>query len=92
VEKSKRQFVARAKGHVFFFQWDAVAPGLLHIYARHRKLPDDAIFLFFARSASQTWDDEHQRWERVLGNECVYWFWIDESRKLVQICSCFDVD
>jgi hypothetical protein len=39
------------KGHTFVFKYDQDAPELLHIYARHRMEPRDAISIFFDSDA-----------------------------------------
>lgn len=78
----------RAKGVTFVFKYESDRPDLLHIYVRHLKEPDDAIFIFF--SGKTTWLKSQEVWETLYENEGIWWFWIDEESKVVMIVSCFD--
>lgn len=61
---------------------------MLHIYARHLKNPNDAIYIFF--NGNTSWNREKNRWETILGEEGLWWFWLNEADKVVMIISCFD--
>lgn len=78
----------RVNGIVFVFKYDDVSPDLLHIYARHLKEPDDAIFIFF--NGSTLWNPIQNRYETRTEGEGLFWFWLDEPGKVVMIVSCFD--
>jgi len=78
----------RAKGITFVFKYEDDFPELLHIYVRHLKEPDDAIHIFL--NGVTTWNDIQQLWETILDSEGLWWFWIDESKSVVMIVSCFD--
>jgi hypothetical protein len=79
----------RTNGHTFFFKFEEDHPELLHIYARHRKEPDDAIDIFF--QGISIWNEEYKRFESTLANERLYWFWLDEPKKIVMVITCFDI-
>lgn len=85
VNKYKR---LRVRGVTFVFKYEEDHPDILHIYARHLKSPDDAIHIFF--HGIHSWNEEHSRWEAVLENEALYWFWRDEEEQIVMVISCFD--
>ena len=78
----------RAKGVTFVFKYEHDYPELLHIFARHTKHPDDAIEIFF--EGSTTWNSTQNVWETLLEDEGIWWFWIDEQKRVVMIVSCFD--
>ena len=78
----------RAKGTTFVFKYEDDHPELLHIYVRHLKEPDDAIYIFF--NGQTTWNSGQDLWQTILGNEVVWWFWINENDKVAMIVSCFD--
>lgn len=75
-----------AEGIAFVFKYDAVAPDLLHIYARHLTSPDDAISTFFTAEAK--WNAEHKRYENYSTTHAVYWYWIKQD-SVVMIVTCF---
>jgi hypothetical protein len=74
-------------GIKFVFKMDDVDPNLLHIYARHLTTIDDALDLFF--DTKPTWNQEFERCENYSETHGLYWFWIDESKKIVMVVSCF---
>lgn len=78
----------RARGHIFVFKYEEDCPELLHIYARHLKTDEDAIYIFF--NGMSTWNSDQDCWETNYGNEGIWWFWIKEKEKVVMIISCFD--
>lgn len=78
----------RARGVTFVFKYEDDHPEILHIFARHLKEPDDAIEIFFA--GLTFWKSEQGLWETRCHGEAVWWFWIDESEKVVMIVSCFN--
>lgn len=77
------------EGITFRFKYDQVDPSLLHIYARHLTEIDDALDVFFETEAS--WNEEFRRFENYSSTHGLYWFWLDESKKEVQIISCFRI-
>ena len=78
----------KANGYTFVFKYEDDHPDLLHIYARHRKEPDDAIYIFFNGVAA--WNTTYERFETTLDGEGLFWFWIDKPGKVVMVVSCFD--
>ena len=70
------------------FKYDDDAPDLLHIYARHVTEPDDALDVFFYRSATQIHNAERARFERSNETHGLYWFWREEP-SVVMVISCF---
>jgi hypothetical protein len=84
----KKPHVARAKGHVFFFSLDEGSPDLLHIYVRRLMSPEGAIEIFFSKTAVTVWNAERQRYETKDGEDGLYWYWLNEEKKLVWIVSC----
>lgn len=78
----------RSKGVTFVFKYELDHPDLLHIYARHQKYPDDAIHIFF--NGLSHWKDSQNLWETIYDKEGIWWFWINESDRVVMIVSCFD--
>jgi hypothetical protein len=74
-------------GIKFVFKMDDVDPTLLHIYARHLTTIDDALDVFFDTTA--TWDQEFERYENYSDTHGLYWFWIDEAKRIVMVVSCF---
>jgi hypothetical protein len=85
-----RQF--REQGVVFVFKTDADDPELLHIYARHLTTVDDALDVFFDPGARETWNPQHQRFERYNGTHGLFWFWRDEAKKVVMVITCFTLE
>lgn len=78
----------RAQGITFVFKYEDDHPEILHIYARHLKEPDDAMDIFF--SGQTSWNSNQNLWETLLDGEGVWWYWINEDKKVVMIVSCFD--
>jgi hypothetical protein len=74
-------------GFKFVFKRDEADPDLLHIYARHLTTIDDALDVFF--NTKPTWNAQFERWENQSATHELYWFWIDERKKIVMIVSCF---
>ena len=60
-----------------------------YIFARHRKLEEDAIRIWFT-PVDWRWNKDHRRFESWTETEGLYWFWIDEAAEVVMIISCFD--
>jgi hypothetical protein len=77
----------RTRGLTLVFKFEEDYPDLLHIWARHRKTEQDAMFIFFNGKTRR--NDEHDCWETKFGTEILWWFWIEEN-KVVMIISCFD--
>ncbi len=71
----------------FVFKYDDQAPELLHIYARHLTTIDDALDLYFEEKA--VWNESFQRYENYSNTHGLYWYWIDEQKRVVMIVSCF---
>lgn len=78
----------KVNGITFVFKYEADHPELLHIFVRHLKEPDDAIYIFF--NGQTQWNGSQDLWETVIDGEFIWWFWIDEKEKVVMIVSCFD--
>jgi hypothetical protein len=60
-----------------------------HIYARHLSEIDDALDVFFDTKA--TWNEQFRRFENYSNTHGLFWFWLNESKKEVQIISCFRI-
>ena len=74
-------------GLVFVFKFEPGFPGMLHIYARHLKAPNDAIEVWLAGSH---WRDQvHQRYVAVHAGQEILWYWIVPDR-VVMVVSCYD--
>lgn len=86
---SRKYTVKRSCGHIFVFKHDDDAPELLHIYARHLTMPDDAITTFF--TGKTIWNRINKRYETKTKSCSVYWLWLDEENKRVLIISCFNI-
>ena len=80
-----RQF--RASGVTFVLKYDEADPTILHIFARHLTSPADAMRVFFA--ARPTWNETHQRFESMTDTHGLYWYWIDEAKRVAMVVSCF---
>ncbi len=78
----------KSRDTYFFFKYEDDYPDLLHIWARHLKETDDAIYIYF--EGKSQWNQIHQRFETRLDGECIYWFWKNQSKKEVIVISCFD--
>jgi len=78
----------KAQGTTFVFKYELDVPDILHIYARHKKEPDDAIYLFF--EGPSYWNLKRGLYETIVGTEGLWWFWIDEEARIVMVVSCFD--
>lgn len=78
----------RNQGIKFVFKYDAVAPELLHVYARHLTTPQDAVATFF--SAQAVWNEENKRFETYSTTHGLYWFWLKENAD-VMVVSCFRI-
>lgn len=83
----ERRFTLTRGGYRFVFNYDDVDPSLLHIYARHLKTPDDAIFVFF--HGVDTFNADRNRFETSTDTVTLYWFWIVVD-EVVMVVSCFD--
>jgi hypothetical protein len=84
-----RYFHVRAGGITFAFAWDPAAPGeVLHIYARHLTTVDEALATWFDDAATDTWNDEHQRFETENDTHVLYWSWLTEYERVL-IITCF---
>ena len=78
----------KAKGHKFVFTLEPDQDDMLHIFARHLKDHHDAMYIFF--NGETKWLAERDCWETALGNEGLWWNWINEKDKVVRVISCFD--
>lgn len=87
--KSKYQSVEE-QGITFFFKYDKTVPSILHIYARHRTIIDDALDVFF--NTTPIWNEQYQRYENLSETHGLYWFWRSEQKKEVTIITCFRTD
>jgi hypothetical protein len=77
-----------ASGLIFVFRYDPDAPELLHIFARHATVPDDAIDAFFEGADDTTWNDQRRRFETYSADYGLYWFWL-EPQRVVMVITCF---
>lgn len=82
----------RENGVAFVFKTDDDDPDLLHIYARHLTTIDDALDVFFDPAASETRNAAHDRFERYSATHGLFWFWLDEPKKVVMVITCFTLD
>lgn len=82
----RNTFVVPVRGEVFSFFYDRDRPGELHIYARHRASPVDAIETYFG--AAPRWNEEHQRYETEGPTHTLYWVRYARDGAVVVI-SCF---
>ena len=80
----------RERGILFLFKYDDDAPDLLHIYVRHLTTIDDALDTFFDPNAESQWNPERARWETQSATHVLYWFWLEDNRK-VMVVSCFQI-
>lgn len=78
----------RSGGITFVFKYETDPPDMLHIFARHRKEPDDAIYIFF--NGTTSWNSSQELWETLLDGEGLWWYWINEPQKVLLVVSCFD--
>ena len=78
----------KACHHQFVFKYDKDHPELLHIWVRHLKTEDDAIYIFF--NGETVWNKQQDCWETSIEKEGIWWFWLDEAKKVIMIISCFD--
>lgn len=84
----KRYSSLKTNGVRFIFTVEEDPPGMLHIYARHRKTKEDAVFVYF--NGDSVYLNERKCWQTSLGKETLWWFWLDESAKVVMVISCFE--
>lgn len=77
-----------ARGIVFVFKYEDEPPDMLHIFARHRKQPQDAIAVWLG-ATDHRWDDRYSRFEASHGGQGILWYWIVQDR-VVMIVSCYD--
>ncbi len=49
---------------------------------------DDALDVFFS-GMERTWNEEFERYESSNETHGLYWFWLDEGKKVVMVVSCF---
>lgn len=77
------------EGITFLFKFDQVDPTILHIYARHLTDIDDALDVFF--ETQPTWNEQFRRFENYSATHGLFWFWRDESKKVIVIISCFRI-
>ncbi len=76
-------------GYVFVFKYDADDPSQLHIVVRHLTTIDDALDAFF--DGEKIWNIQRQRFESRTDQILLYWYWIDESQKVVMVVSCINL-
>ncbi|MEK7434350.1 MAG: hypothetical protein AABZ74_14555 [Cyanobacteriota bacterium] len=74
----------------FFFKYDSSTKDkLLHIWVRHLTTIENALDVFFEND-NTTWNENHSRFESFSETHGLYWFWLEENKK-VMIISCFNV-
>jgi hypothetical protein len=75
--------------HTFVFKYDDKFPDFLHIWVNHTKTMEEAADVFF-EGEDLGWDD----WRKVevtkWGNTTLWWYWIDEQKKVLMVVSCFN--
>ncbi|HEY9720894.1 MAG TPA: hypothetical protein V6D47_02710 [Oscillatoriaceae cyanobacterium] len=77
-------------GYTFVFKYDEAFPEMLHYHVRHwPNTIDDAIDTFFADVG--TWDERHQRFISQSDTHELLWYWIDETKKVVMVISCYRI-
>lgn len=83
----------RANGVTFVFKHEDDYPELLHIFARHRKTDEDAIFIFFEGTSTAAPIPPNDNVMQTVYNDAEYlwWYWIDEVQKVVMVVSCGDI-
>ena len=76
----------------FVFKYETGNPEMLHIYARHRVTPDDAIGIFF--TYDPVWNEKWARFETYSKTHGLFWYWCNkkknEKKKVVMVISCFE--
>jgi hypothetical protein len=78
----------RENGITFLFKYEPEAPELLHIYVRHLTTVDDALDVYF--TTTPKWNEERNRFENYSETHGIYWFWLDENKKVMMI-TCFRI-
>ncbi len=78
----------REQGIVFYFKYDDEYPDLLHIFVRHLTTVDDALDAYFDPNRESAWNEARERWETRSATHMLYWFWLEEGRKVLVI-TCF---
>jgi len=86
----KRFQVVKARGYTFILKYDAAAPDILHIFARHLTGIPDVLDVFFNHT-SKMWNEDHDRFETFTKTHGLYWFWRDEKKKVVVVITCFTI-
>lgn len=81
----------REQGVTFVFKYDVDAPHLLHIFARHLTEPDDALDVWFDPTTTQSWNEDHQRFERLSKTHGLFWLWL-EPFGVVMVITCFRLE
>jgi hypothetical protein len=74
-------------GMLFRFYLDREHSSVLHIYARHGMEISDALELFF--DAEAHWNEQHRRFENLIGDRVLYWAWKRPSEEVIVI-TCFE--
>lgn len=69
---------------------DTVEPSLLHIFARHLKSEENVFEIYF--NGDTKWDKELDCFVTTFGNDELRWYWIDESKKVLMVVTCFQID
>lgn len=86
MDKFKR---VKENGITFLFKYEANQPDLLHIYVRHLTSIDDALDVYF--TTKPKWNDVRKRFENYSDTHGIYWFWLDENKKVMMI-TCFKTE
>ncbi len=81
----------RENGITFVFKYDDDDPTLLHIFARHLTTIDDALDVYFDPDVAHTFNTRFNRYESYNATHGLFWFWIDESARVVMVISCFAI-
>ena len=81
----------REDGTTFVFKYDDADPTLLHIYVRHLTTIDDALDVYFDPGATHTFNTQFSRYESHNATHGLFWFWINESERVVMVVSCFTI-
>lgn len=76
-----------SNGFHFHFKYDPNFPKLLHITAKHQTTEEDAIKTFFG--GQTIWNEKHKRFQTILLNKTLYWYWFRNKPKKVMVITCF---
>jgi hypothetical protein len=82
-----KRIFSQETGLRFVFKYEPDSAEMLHIFARHRKEPIDAITVWI--EGEHAYNENHRRFEATYQGLGIYWFWIKVDA-VVMIITCFD--